>query len=417
MPTRAAFFALLVALAPTPARAQGPTLTLPPDERTEPAPPPGGDGKPAPTPATLNDLLGAGRRLGIGGYGEAHLILDGADKEVRLRRFVLFAGYRFTDWLRFYSELEVEEGTHTELEQMYLELEPRRWLGFRAGLVVVPVGIYNQFHEPPTFPTVERPLIETLIIPSTWRELGVGVYGMPLEGLHYELYAMSGLDADKFTQQSLLINGRGNGQDAHINDAAVAGRVHVNRILGLDVGAAFYYGGAGQDVAALGGVNAGLFEFDARLSRWGFDARAEYARVFIGGAARLTDYLRQTNPTALAIPRAAEGFFAQVGYDVLHPFKRTSHQLLPFVAYEYINQTASLPEVLAAGTSQPNHYLYLGLAYRPHPQVAFKFNYRRRLAGTTPDPATLPMAADGDPGESGAQGGTDRVTFGIGFMF
>src|SRR5436305_1865929 len=84
-------------------------------------------------------------------------------------------------------------------------------------------------------PQVERPLTDTLIVPSAWRELGVGIYGTPLEGLHYQLYAMGGLDADKFRADAPLVGGRGQGQNAHLNDVAVTGRVNYNRVLGLDV--------------------------------------------------------------------------------------------------------------------------------------------------------------------------------------
>jgi hypothetical protein len=385
-----------------------PQIQLPPDENKSAAP-----------SATLNDLVGGGRRLGLGGYGEAFLKLDGDDKEVVLRRFVLFAGYRFTDWARLYAELEVENGNEVEMEQAYLELEPRRWLGFRLGLVIVPLGIINQFHEPPTYPTVDRPLVDQLIIPSTWRELGAGIYGTPIEGLHYQLYAMSGLDGDKFTADAPLVGGRGNGQAAHINDAAVTGRINVTRLLGLDVGIGFYYGGAGQDVKALGGVRAGLVEVDARLRRWGVEARAEYARVFIQGAAKIVDYQRMNDPTVAAVPRAAEGFYANVGYNVLHRVRKTSHELVPFVGYEYVD-THVLP---ASGVSNPgddaaHHYLLVGVNYRPHPQIVLKLDYRRTLYGAIETPALI-TGANVEASEATAATGAsnDRVMFGAGFMF
>jgi hypothetical protein len=363
---------------------------------------------------TLNDLVGGGRRLGIGGYGEAEAILDGDDKQVKLRRFVLFAGYRFTDWARLYSELEVENGNVIELEQAYLELEPRRWLGFRAGLLIVPVGLHNLYHEPPTFNPVERPLTDQLVIPSTWRELGVGIYGSPVEGLHYQLYAMSGLDADKFQDGAPLVGGRGNGQAAHLNDAAISGRLNYNRVLGLDVGAGFYYGGAGQDVKELGGVRVGIIEVDARFRRWGWNARAEYTRVFITGAARLTNYQRETNPTFAAIPKAAEGFYAEVGYNLLRRVRRAGeHELEPFIGYEYVDTHAqSSTGILAPGASTAKHYLDVGIAYHPHPQIVLKFDYRRRLADATPTPSEIPSS---DPAP--APKGQDVVAFGIGFMF
>jgi hypothetical protein len=387
------------ALAPT----TGPQIELPAPEPALPSLPP-------PPSLTLNDLAGSGRRLGLGGYGEALATFDEHERRATLRRFVLFAGYQFADWLRLYSELEVENTDEIEMEQAYVELAPRRWLGMRAGLVLVPVGSINLFHEPPVFANVERPLLEQLIIPSTWRELGVGIYGMPIEGLHYQLYAVAGLDADKLRPRQPLVGASAGGHDAHLEDAAVTGRVNYNRVLGLDIGFSFYYGGAGQDVKALAGVRVAVLEADARFKRWGLDVRAEYARVLISGAGRVTDVVRDKQPTLAAIPRAADGCFMTIGYDVLRPFKRTRHALMPFVHYDYVNPAAALPNVLAPGREPAMHFLAVGIDYRPHPQVVLKVDYRRRLDG--PRPAQLPSALRVEDGPA-----DDRFGVGLGFMF
>jgi hypothetical protein len=393
--------ALLLAVAVAPAAAQ-PTIVLPP----EPPPP-----TVAPPSFTLNELVGTGRRLGMGGYGELHFTHQGDTNGVNLRRFVLFAGYRFTDWIRLYSEIEVENATEIELEQAYLELEPWRWLGFRAGLLIVPVGQINLTHEPPTFNSVDRPIVEEVVIPSTWREIGVGIYGRIVTGLNYQLYVVNGLDGDKFNAASGIVGGRGQGREAHINDAAVTGRLEFNRILGLQLAVAFYAGGAGQDVPELGGVKVGLVEADGRFYRWGLELRAEYARVFISDADRITNYLRAQKPTTKPIAAGINGFFFEAGYNVLHRWRRTTHQLIPFLRYEFVDLQASRAQVIAPAQHEPTHYLTVGLAYRPHPQVAFKLDYRAAIKEEeTESSALLPGASDENEGEH-------RVMAGVAFMF
>jgi hypothetical protein len=347
--------------------------------------------------------LGLGRRIPIGAYGEVHLVHQGDATEANLRRFVVFLGHDFTGWARLYSEIEIEDGHEIEMEQAYLELSPYPFLGVRAGLVLIPLGITNLFHEPPTFNGVDRPAVDQIILPSTWRELGAGVFGELAEGLHYQLYLVNGLNAAKFSADRGIGPGRGQGVEAHSEDAAGTGRINFDRVLGLDIGAGFYFGGAGQDTDALGGVKVGIVEADARFSRSGLLLRAEYARVFIDGADRITDFLRETDPTAPAIGSAEQGFYAEAGYDVLRLLRGTEQEIVPFVRYENLNPRASLPAVLAPGPSEAQQFVTAGLTYRPHPQIVFKFDYRRSIESDE----------EGDEGETGA----NRYSLGAGFMF
>src|SRR4029077_5408389 len=95
---------------------------------------------------------------------------------------------------RFYSEVEVEhaissaeDAGEVEIEQAYLDGLVSRRFNLRAGLLLMPVGIINVYHEPPTFNGVDRPEVDTLIIPSTWREPGFIVVGELVTGIGYEL--------------------------------------------------------------------------------------------------------------------------------------------------------------------------------------------------------------------------------------
>ncbi|HJZ86835.1 MAG TPA: hypothetical protein VKN99_16785 [Polyangia bacterium] len=382
---------------PPPAPPSGPTITLPAE--AEPAPSP-----PAPSPSEL----GTGRRAPIGGYGEAFLVRRESDTEATLRRFVLFVGYHFTDWARLYSEIEVEDARELEMEQAYLELLPvRRWgdrFGVRAGLLLVPLGIINLYHEPPTFNGVDRPVVDQLILPTTWREVGVGVFGEPTPGLHLQLYLMSGLNAANFTPAGGIGPGRGQGAEARADDAAVSGRISYNRLLGLDLGAGFYVGGAGQGTAGLGGVTVGILEADLRYARQGLQLRAQYAHIFISNADKITAYQRMTNPTAPAVGSSEQGTYVEAGYDLLHPLHGLPfQQLVAFGRYEYVDTRATLPQVPAAGASEALQFATFGLTYGPHPQIVFKLDYRWSL---DEEPQAMPNEA-----------AESQLGFGVGFMF
>jgi hypothetical protein len=348
--------------------------------------------------------LGAGRRIPIGAYGEAMLLATKNQTELTLRRLVLFFGYHFTDWVSVYSELEVEDVKEFEIEQSYLELRPlprrrKRLLGVRVGLVLLPLGIINQYHEPPTFNGVDRPQVDQLIIPTTWRELGMGIFGTPIDGLHYQLYAVAGADGSRFSADFGIGPGLSRGFTTNVQNAAVTGRVNFNRVLGLDLGLGFYYGSANQKDSNLFGLNVGLIEADARFTRWGLQLRAEYARVFVGGADKITLFQRQSVPNAAAIGSQEQGFYGEAGYNVLYPVRRTEQQVVLFARYENVDTRASLPAVADPVVSAALEFLTVGVTYRPIMQLAFKFDYRRTLAG---DDKT---------------GGKDRYSLGIGFMY
>lgn len=402
---------------PSSGPAGGPVITLPPEDPPPPPPPPQYtlnkllQAAGIPMPGAQSSGVGLGRRLGVGGYGEGHLVWQGGETEANLKRFVLFVGYEFADWIRLYTELEVEDAHEVEMEQAYVELSPWRFLGFRAGLMLLPLGLINLYHEPATFNGVDRPMVDQVIIPSTWRELGAGVYGQIVEGLHYQLYAVNGLDATKFRADTGISGGRGGGEEAQADDFAVTGRLNWNRVLGLDVGVGFYVGGAGQKTKALGGTRVALVEADARFERFGWKLRAEYAHVFVTGADRIANYLRDEEPTLEVIGSSMYGYYAEVGYNVLYRLKRTTHELIPFARWEELNTRATVPDVVGATAGDPYRWLTVGLTYKPHPQLALKVDYRREI-----------QAPHGTPGHSHDEAvveanTADRVSVGLGFMF
>ena len=146
----------------------------------------------------------------IGGYGEINYnnYDDGERSDVAdLKRFVLFFGHKFSDRVRLYSELEVEhafiaggDGTSGEvaMEQAFVQYAFGEATNLRAGLMLIPSGMLNEYHEAPVFNGVERNEVETRIVPSTWRELGLALQGNVLNGLEYNAGIVTAPDASKF---------------------------------------------------------------------------------------------------------------------------------------------------------------------------------------------------------------------------
>ncbi len=337
--------------------------------------------------------IGSGRRSTIGGYGEAHLSATGKnDATTELRRFVLLAGHRFNHRVRLYTGLQLERGSTVEMEHAYVEIDVVcQTIGIRAGLLLLPLGIINARHEPVTFNGVERPLLDQIIIPSTWREIGAGVFGQPLPGLHYQAYLMGGLDGSRFSAGETIRGGRGNGRPIQSDLGGVA-RINYDGVAGLDVGGSVYHGNASANIEALRDVAVTVAEVDARFAYKGLELRAQYAHVLINRANNVTTLLRTADPAAPAVGSQARGAYVEAGYDV---FKAAfcpcllDQQLVVFGRYEDVNTRADLASAAAAAPGMPTpdsqKSITAGLTYRPHVQVALKADVRVPLndeAGT-----------------------------------
>jgi len=147
--------------------------------------------------------------VSIGGYGELFVgqLRDGDDNTIDTQRAVLYFGYKFTDNIVFNSEIEFEHATTSSnlddrdgsvsVEFASLDFLFMDELNLRAGLLLAPFGIINEYHEPTTFFGVLRPDVERFIIPTTWRENGIGIFGeidnlLPGQ-ISYRLYLMNSL--------------------------------------------------------------------------------------------------------------------------------------------------------------------------------------------------------------------------------
>ena len=409
------------ALAPFPAAAQVQPPASPPPAAPLPPPPPAGvpalppagaPGGPAmdlpperdmpstalPRETAIENPLGrepAVSGTAVGGYGELTLNApSNAPAIIDMRRFVLFVGHNFSDRLRFYSEVEVEhaissaeDAGEVEIEQAYLDGLVSRRFNLRAGLLLMPVGIINVYHEPPTFNGVDRPEVDTLIIPSTWREPGIGIFGELTTGLSYQLFLVNGFNAEGFTAETAVADGHQEAMLAHARNFGAVGRLTYEPTLATVVGVSGYYASSGHTLPSnVGSVPVGLWEVDAR-TRWrGFTARAEFAMLFIGDTAALNAQLAMAMPPpSLPVASRSQGGYLEAGYDLLRLIAPATDQSVTlFGRYDYVNTQAAVAAGLTPDDAFIRHVVTAGLVYRPIPQIALKGDYRRHEFGAGP---------------------------------
>ena len=328
----------------------------------------------------------------ISGYMEMHLNapLDRVDGDATLdfHRFVLLFSHSFSDRLRFVGELELEhafvegleEAGELELEQAYIDVLIKPAFNVRAGMVLVPVGIINERHEPPVFQGVERPFVDTVIIPTTWFDLGAGVHGRIGSALSYRAYVMAPLDATEFSADEGLRGGIQKGSEANVRNAAVTGRVEFTQLPGLTIGVSGWRGDSGFNVPRLD-PRVGVFEMDARFRRSGFEARGQYARVFIGDAGRLNDALTLQIGVSPNIARQLQGFYVEGSR--LFKVPRSPHDAAVFVRFEDFDTQFRMPEGYQPIPAFDRRAWSVGATYYLDPDVAVKFDYTHQHSEST----------------------------------
>ncbi|MEO7734751.1 MAG: hypothetical protein ABIY55_27600, partial [Kofleriaceae bacterium] len=328
----------------------------------------------------------------FGGYGElTYNNASNADAVIDMRRFVLFFGHDFNEHLRFYSEVEVEhaiassdDAGEVEIEQAYLDGVFSRRFNLRGGLIIMPMGIINVYHEPPSFNGVDRPDVDDLVIPSTWREPGVGIFGELGEGLRYQLYLVNGFNANGFTAEAAIHDGHQEAQLANGGDFGVIGRLDYEPVLGTVLGVSAYGGTSGNSLRdTVGRVPIGLFDIDARYRHKGFSARGELAVLMVGDTEALNTALAGGTPDQQAagpVAARAQGGYLELAYDTMRLLAPSIDQALDvFTRFDYADTQASVLGGVAALTEFKRESLMLGLVYRPIPQVGLKLDYRRHL--------------------------------------
>lgn len=314
------------------------------------------------------------RRLTIGGYGEAVMTrnfysdsyLRYTDPESKknakshgrfdLPHVVLFIGYDFGKGWSMGSEIEfehggtesameveneeggeyeyeVERGGEVALEQFWLQKSFCPQLNLRMGHIIVPVGQTNNHHMPTEFFGVYRPEGENTIMPCTWHETGISLWGQTKlwneeSSLRYEVLFVSGLDSERFNSQNWVQGGSASPYEFKIaNTYAGAARVDFMPTQGVRLSLSGYRGNSfrntlretdnGKNNGVKGTVTIGAFDF--AIDRAGFIVRGYADYGHLTDAAHISSFNRQM-PQASPSPREYVGSDAyalgvEAGYD------------------------------------------------------------------------------------------------------
>jgi hypothetical protein len=330
----------------------------------------------------------------LGGYGEVHYTNrtgPATPGEVNVKRFVLFLAHTFDARISFRAEVEIEDtkleggspGGELALEQAYLDYRVSDRLTLRTGLVLPPVGIINEVHEPPTFNGVARPAFDHDVIPTTWREIGVGVLGTVagVEGLAFRMFLVNGLRADGFSDAEGIRGGRQEGREASFANPSITGRLEWARP-GLKIGGAFWYGGSANADTALG-----TGSFDAPITVLAADARYDRGPLMVRGVVATVSVrdAQAINTTyATAVGRRIAGGYVEAGYNLLRSLAPASSQrLIAFARHERFDTHAAVPPGTARDPSLERYVSTFGLTYKPTWNTAFKGDYQllRNRAG------------------------------------
>jgi hypothetical protein len=327
--------------------------------------------------------------VSIGGYGEALFERfederdDGSGSNrtdsFDFLRAVMYFGYKFNDNWLFNSEIEIEHASTSKsgsvsVEFAYVDYLYRDWLKARAGLLLLPMGLLNELHEPTVYLGAKRPETERQIIPSTWRENGIGVHG-DVGGFTYRSYIVNGLDASGFSSEGLR-GGRQKGSRAKAEDFAWVGRFDYVGTPGLLIGGSVYAGDSGQGLTGVNdetlsvGTLIAEGHFDYKIK--GFDLRGLYSRATVDEVAELNAALGYVGDDSIG--EVLEGYYLQAGFDLLRNNERQA--LLPYLRWETLDTQVQVPDGYETNPANDQEILTLGLAYQPIEQLILKVEYQ-----------------------------------------
>ena len=385
----------------------------------------------SPLSAPAGTVQDAGRRFGlglsaskvyqrqsgvsIGGYGEVIYQNfanhdqsgdpSGDEDQITLARAVVYLGYKFDRHFVLNTEIEYEnaviasdKGGEVEVEFAYIDYMNRPEFNARAGLVLIPMGLVNEQHEPTAFLGVRRPDVEDVIIPSTWRELGFGVYG-EAGPISYRGYMVNGLNAAGYSADEGIREGRQEGSEALAKSWAFAGRADFVGLPGLTLGASVFAGDSGQGQFTPSGEEIKGFTtvVDAHADwRWrGLWLRGLYAHTSISEA----ELINQLNGFEgdQSIGSQQQGWYGQAAFDLFSLMPASKMALWPFVRYEGYDTQLRVPAGYERNPENNVHQLTLGLAYYPISRLVVKADWQQRL--------------------NGARSGVNQFNVGLGYIF
>jgi hypothetical protein len=313
--------------------------------------------------------------------------------ELNAERMVLLFGYKFNNKTTFISEIEIEDVKEVYLEQAFMNYQAKPWLNVQAGLILIPMGIINEYHEPTIFNGVNRPQIANALIPTTWREIGAGVTGnIPSAALRYQLYGVNGLlgynNGAQLKGDKPMRGARQKGSQSVMTAPDLSAKINYYGIKNFDIGLATYIGttestlfnNVNRDssnqlkMADSSVIGVRMLGADFRFKRKQLQIRGE---LFYSAFANTIEYNAFTKRD---LGKSMLGYYLEVGYDVskaLHMKKK----LIPFVRYSEYNTHNSVESGTAVNPSYRNEIITAGLGYFLDEAFVIKMDYEHYKNG------------------------------------
>ncbi len=347
-----------------------------------------------PSQNTADRLLGSTGSLNIAGYADIDYNQPlGGDQfnngKLDVHRLVMLFGYKFDNKTSFVTEIEFEHVKEVFIEQAFVNHRVNKYFNFRAGLLLIPMGIVNEYHESPTFNGVERPNVDKYIVPTTWRELGLGFTGRIDElSLKYQVYMVNGFNGfdgtGKFTGKNGLRSGRQKGAESFSSSPNFSTKLDYYGISGLKLGLAGYIGdsqstlyngldkkdAAGIARADSSTVGVAMVGFDARYSRQGFELRGQL------NFTSLSNTMAYNAFTGNDVGSKMSGLYLEAAYNIFQKNKELKTELFPFFRYEQYNTHQSVVRTIEQDNAFKRTELTAGLTWKMTPGTALKLDYQ-----------------------------------------
>ncbi|MEN8812642.1 MAG: hypothetical protein ABF256_07565 [Candidatus Arcticimaribacter sp.] len=332
----------------------------------------------------LSNLSGIPQGVTIGGYGEIlYNQPNNLNGELDVQRLVMLFGYKFDDRVQFVTEIEYEHVKEVYVEQAFVNYSIANAVNIRAGLMLVPMGIINEFHEPTTFNGVERPSMDNKIVPTTWREIGIGVSGR-LDGLalRYQAYLFNGFishdgEAGKLKGSNGLRGGRQKGAESMVDQFNLSAKLDYYGIPNLRIGLSGYHGRTQADDAVndvLGSdIGVSMIGLDARYKWMKFSARGQYVH------ANLSDTEAYNTFTERDLGSQLEGYYLEAAYNILPITNK--QRLDAFVRYEAYDTLKAVAGNLTKNLAYDRQEWTTGLSYHMSIGTVFKVDYQSKATG------------------------------------
>jgi len=334
----------------------------------------------------------------LAAYGEVHFNQPMAEKtsyngSLDVHRQVLLFGYKFDNKTSFITEIEIEHIKEVYLEQAFLNYKAKPWLNIQAGLLLIPIGIINEYHEPTTFNGVERPLINSTIIPTTWREIGAGVAGnITSIGLRYQLYAVNGpLGFDneaKLNGEKPIRGARQKGSQVTMTGIDVSGRLTYYGVRGLNLALSGYWGKTESSLyhnlhddslsmksrADSSSVGVRMISGDFRFQKKNFEARGELILMNLSNTSQYNAFTNQD------LGKTAYGYYAEVGYNI-GKLIHAKNKVVPFFRYSNYDTHQQISASLIANPNYKNWAYTSGISWFINPNFVVKGDYQHFING------------------------------------